>query len=384
VNFDFATVGQIRFGDGVLRAELPQIARQYRSVLLVTGQANPYCVQVAETLAAASVRLAVLAVAGEPDLPLVARGVAKARAFAPEAFLAIGGGSAIDAAKAISCLAANPGDPLDYLEVVGQGKPLKQAGAPVIAAPTTAGTGAEVTRNAVLQVPEHKVKVSLRSPFLLPRMALVDPILTYSLPPAVTASTGMDALTQLIEPYLSRKSNPMTDLFCREGLVRVGHSLLNACEDGANSLARREMSFASLLGGLALANAGLGAVHGFAGVIGGRFAAAHGAVCAALLAPVLRVNYGLIQASGDDVKRLARFMEMACLLTGNPQASVDEFFAWLETVRERLRLPRLRDFGLQAPDFPIIVAQARVASSMKANPVTIPDDELARILAEAW
>ena len=187
--------------------------------------------------------------------------------------IGFGGGSAIDAAKAIATLVANGGDPLDYMEGIGAGKPLTQPALPIIAIPTTAGTGAEVTRNAVVASPEHRVKASLRSPFMLPRLALVDPELTYSLPPEVTAGTGLDALTQLIEPFTSHRANPMTDAFCREGLARAARSLRRAYEHGADTAAREDMALASLFGGLALANAGLGAAHGFAAPICGMFPA---------------------------------------------------------------------------------------------------------------
>ena len=206
---------------------------------------------------------------------------------------------------------------LDYLEIVGRGKALANRSAPFIAIPTTAGTGAEVTRNAVLASPEHQIKVSLRSPHLLPRLAVIDPELTYDLPPALTASTGLDALTQLIEPYVCLRANPMTDGDCVEGIHRVARSLREAVFNGQNKSAREDMAMASLFGGLALANAGLGAVHGFAGPIGGVFPAPHGAICAALLPQVMAANLRALRQREPDSLRCA-VTRVATLLTGNP------------------------------------------------------------------
>ena len=228
-----------------------------------------------------------------------------------ELLIAIGGGSAIDAGKAIAAMAANPGDVLDYLEVIGKGQPLTNAPFPMIAVPTTAGTGSEVTRNAVLGSPEHGVKASLRSPMMLPRVAIVDPQLTLGLPRAMTASTGLDALTQLIEAYVCLRANPMTDTLCLDGLRAVKSSLVRACEDGNDAAARAGMSYASLLGGLALANAGLGVVHGFAAPIGGMFDAPHGAVCAAILPYGMEANIRALRERSPEGGALARYREIA-------------------------------------------------------------------------
>ena len=225
----------------------------------------------------------------------------------------MGGGSAIDAGKALAAMLTNPGEPLDYLEVVGRGQPLRQPSAPFIAVPTTAGTGSEVTRNAVLAAPERGVKASLRSPYLLPRLAVVDPELTLDLPPALTASTGLDALTQLIEPYVSVRANPMTDLYAVEGLRRAAEALPRAWANGDDREARRGMCWASLLGGLSLANAGLGAVHGFAAPVGGMFPAPHGAVCAALLAPAMEINVEALRRRAPESRALGRYDEVARL-----------------------------------------------------------------------
>jgi alcohol dehydrogenase class IV len=215
------------------------------------------------------VEATVFSTSGEPEIETVRNGVAVAAGEHCDLIIAFGGGSALDTGKAIAALLANDGDLLDYLEIIGRGRALAKPSFPFVAIPTTAGTGSEVTRNAVLASPEHRLKVSLRSPFMLPHLALVDPELTRDLPPALTASTGLDALTQLIEPFVCARANPITDALCREGITRAARSLRAAFDDGRDARAREDMTLASLFGGLALANAGLGAVHGLAGPIGG-------------------------------------------------------------------------------------------------------------------
>jgi alcohol dehydrogenase class IV len=278
---------------------------------------------------------------------------------------------------------ANPGDPLDYLEVVGRGQPLQYPSAPFIAIPTTAGTGSEVTRNAVLASPEHRVKASLRASFMLPRLAVVDPELTLGLPRAVTASTGLDALTQLIEPYVGVRANPITDLFCVEGIRRAAGALPRVWEDGGDRPARSDMAWASLLGGLALANAGLGAVHGFAAPIGGMFPAPHGAVCATLLPHVIAVNIQALRARAPASPALGRYAEVARLLTGGSQTTAEDAVRWTEEICRKLEIPPLRAYGVTEADIPNLVEKGAQASSMKGNPVVLTPAELRRIIEGA-
>ena len=383
MRFEFATATQIVFGAGT-RAEVGKLVRPWgRRALIVTGQSTARAEPLRETLRAAGVTAECFPVAGEPAVADIQRGVARAREFGAEMLLGFGGGGAIDAAKAIAGLLTNPGDPLDYLEVVGAGKPLTCPALPWMAIPTTAGTGAEVTRNAVLSVPERNVKVSLRSPHLLARIALVDPELTLDLPPSLTASTGFDALTQLLEAYVCSRTNPMTDALCAAGLPRVAGALPRAFRDGHDLAARTDMALASLWSGIALANAGLGAVHGFAGAIGGRFSAPHGAVCAALLAPVMAANLRALRARAPQHPSLVRYDEVARWLTGRAEATADEGVVWVAAQHAAMALPKLAALGVAAADFPEVVAQAQQASSMKANPVVLTADELAAVLAAA-
>jgi alcohol dehydrogenase class IV len=297
--------------------------------------------------------------------------------------LAFGGGSAIDAGKAMAALAANGGDPLDYLEVVGRGRALARPSLPFVAVPSTAGTGSEVTRNAVLTEPGARVKASLRSPLMLPALAVVDPDLLVGAPPSVIASSGLDALSQNIEPYLSLRANPITDALAREGIRRSARSLQRVFEGDTSAAAREDLALASLCGGLSLANAGLGAVHGFAAPAGGMFSAPHGAVCAALLVPVVEVNLRALRGRAPGHPAIERLREIAVLLTDRPSATAEDGIAWLAELRRALAIPGLSAYGMTSADAPELAAKARSASSMKGNPLPLTEDELTEIARRA-
>lgn len=383
MRFEFATAARIVFGPGTL-ADIGPIAREFgRHALVVTGRDPQRSQRLRELLAAEKISVTAFAVTGEPTTDDVIRGTAHARATGCDCVIGFGGGSALDAAKAIAALLANGGELLDYLEVIGRAQPLARPSVPFIAIPTTSGTGSEVTRNAVLASPAHRVKVSLRSPHLLPRVALVDPELTHDLPPALTAATGLDALTQLIEPYVSPRANPMTDALAVDGITRAARSLRRAVEHGRDAAAREDMALASVLGGLALANAGLGAVHGFANPIGGMFDAPHGAICGALLPHVTAANLAALRARSPGSEALRRYDEVARILTGRASATSDEGVQWLRALVAALKIPSLATYGVTTADIPTITAGAAKASSMKANVIALSADELAAILAAA-
>ncbi|HEY5910318.1 MAG TPA: iron-containing alcohol dehydrogenase [Verrucomicrobiae bacterium] len=383
MRFEFATAGRIVFGAGSLREAGP-LAREFGGrALMVTGRDPHRASALAAALESHGIVAVSYAVAGEPEVRTVEAGTALGREKGCGMVIGFGGGSAIDAGKAIAAMLTNDGSVLDYLEVIGRGKTLARPAAPFIAIPTTAGTGSEVTRNAVLTAPEHQVKVSLRSALMLPRIALVDPELTCGLSPALTAATGLDALTQLIEPYVSSRANPMTDPLCLDGIRRVARSLRAACRDGQNKAAREDMSLASLFGGLALANAGLGAVHGFAGPLGGMYPAPHGAVCAALLAQTMESNLRALRQRQPHAEALRRFQEVARVLTGQPDAVAEEGVDWVRRLVEDLGIPRLRAYGVTAAHVNELVDKAAKASSMKANPIVLTREELAGILRAA-
>jgi alcohol dehydrogenase class IV len=383
MRFEFATATRILFGSGTVQEVAPAAAAMGRRLLLVAGRDPARSAGLRADLAAAGLACTTVSVAGEPTVDLVRALVGQAGEAGCDLVVGVGGGSVLDAGKAVAALLANPGDPLDYLEVVGRGRPLANPSAPFIAIPTTAGTGTEVTRNAVLASPAHGVKASLRSPGMFPRLAVVDPDLTRALPAGVTASTGLDALTQLVEPFVSGAATPLTDAVCREGMGRVARSLRRACSHGEDSAAREDMALASLFGGLALANARLGAVHGFAAVLGGRYPAPHGAVCARLLPFVMARNVAALSERAGGSPALARYEEIACLLTGHAGASIADGIRWLRRLGDELEIPPLRRHGLAEAEIPGVVAETRRAGSTKGNPIALTDAELADILREA-
>lgn len=389
MRFELATPARIVVGDGVAR-ELPTLVRdaigatsaRVRAAVVV-GSSLQRTAGLRGALAAAGIDAALIQASGEPTVGSARDGAARLRAVRPAVVVAIGGGSVIDTAKAIAALAANPGDVLDYLEVVGRGQPLVHPSIPVVAVPTTAGSGSEVTRNAVLTDTERHVKVSLRSASMLPRVAVVDPTLTRDLPAAVTAATGLDALTQVIEPFVSPFANPVTDALARDGITRAARSLRRAYRDGADDDARRDMSLVSLFGGLALANARLGAVHGIAGVVGGMVEAPHGAVCARLLPLVIEANLAALRDRAPSSTALERYAEVARLVTGRPAAVGQDGAAWVREVCADLDVPPLRSYGVSAEDVARIADGASRASSTKGNPVELTRTELEAVVSAA-
>jgi alcohol dehydrogenase class IV len=383
MRFEFATATRILFGSGTLRDVAPLARGMGNRALVVTGWSAGRAAPLLSGLSAASVSHGTFTVSGEPTLALVEDGVRQLNAGRADLVISIGGGSVVDAGKAIAALATNHGGLLDYLEVIGKAKALEQPPLPFIAIPTTAGTGAEVTRNAVLASPEHRVKASLRSPLLVPKLAVIDPELTLGLPPALTATTGLDALTQLVEPFVSCRANPMTDGFCREGLVRAARSLRRAFEQPGDLAAREDMALASLLSGLALANSGLGSVHGFAASIGGMFPAPHGAVCAALLPHAMDVNLRALRQRQPQGEALARYTEVARLLTGRAGASAGASVEWVRSLCADLQIPSLRTYGLAQADLAALCYKAGQSSSMKGNPLPLTPEELKEVLERA-
>jgi alcohol dehydrogenase class IV len=412
MSFEFATATRIIFGEGSVQQVAPAAKQWGSRALLATGPVPERADQLRLDLQAGRAQCFTFTVEGEPTVDLIARGLERARERQCDVVVAMGGGSVIDAGKAIAALLTNPGDVMDYLEVVGKGNALQNPAAPFIAVPTTAGTGAEVTRNAVLGVPGQGVapgfspapadaglkpgvtiaattaatkgvKVSLRSPFLLPRLAVVDPELTYGLPPAVTARTGLDALTQLIEAYVSIRSNPVTDGFCVRGIPLAARSLRRAFHHGHEPEARRDMSLAALLSGMALANAGLGVVHGFAAPLGGRFHAPHGAICAAILPYGIEINLRALRSRDPQSMALRRYQEVGRMLTGWPGATAEDGIAWTREICQELEIPPLKAYGIGEQDVSELIVEAARASSMKANPLVLEPEELSEVLTRS-
>ena len=382
MKFEFATASRIIFGQGTVKKVAPMASEMGNLALLITGHNVERAAPLLESLKNAGMQIVTFSVSGEPTIKLTIEGVELARQNASDIVIGMGGGSVIDTAKAIAALLTNCGDIIEYLEVIGQGKPLSNPSAPCIAIPTTAGTGAEVTKNSVLTSQEHKVKVSLRSPTMLPDLAVVDPELTYSMPPSLTASTGLDAFTQILEPFVSVTSNPLTDTLCIEGLKRAAHSLRRAFRDGSDTKAREDMAIVSLFGGLALANSKLGAIHGIAGPMGGMFPVPHGVICARLLPFVVEANVKALRRNNSQ-QYLLRYDQVAQVLTGKPNAKAEEGIAGIHDLIDALGIPELSDFGIMEDHFPDLIVRSKKASSMKGNPVNLTDEELTEILQKA-
>jgi len=382
VNFEFAAPTRIIFGEGRL-ADIPKIVSAMGSRALVVEGRSGRAESLVRQLGDVGLATTTLQVSSEPTIALVEAGLAQARRERCDVVVALGGGSVVDAGKAISALLTNDAPVRDYLEVIGKARPLANRAAPFIAIPTTAGTGAEVTRNAVLMAEDEQVKVSLRSPLMLPAVAVIDPELTYSLPPSVTASTGLDALTQCIEPFVSPQANPLSDAVAREGMHRASGALLRAFRDGSDREARRDMAVASLCGGLALANAKLGAVHGFASPLCGMFPVPHGMACARLLPLITEINVRAIRARMPNAAAVGRYDEVARIVTGDASARAEDAAVWLRELVAELSVPGLASYGVQGGDIPRVVAAARQASSMQGNPIVLTDAELCEALGAA-
>ena len=379
-SFDLTLPTDIRVGAG-RAAEAPEVVAGWgaRRVLLVTGRSTERAGFLVDALNGRGIATSTYAVAGEPTLQVVRDGMGAAAGC--DAVIGVGGGSALDVAKAVAVLAVSGADPLEHLEAIGEGLPITRPGLPCLAIPTTAGTGSEVTRNAVLS--GDGVKASLRSPLMLPRVAIVDPDLLAGVPTATIAASGMDALAQVIEPFLSRKANPFTDALARDGIVRSARSLRRACSDGmVDPGVRSDLAITSLFGGLCLANAGLGAVHGFAASLGARLGAPHGAVCAAVLAPAVTVNLRAVRERGGE-DTVLRMTELAVLLTGSVDAEPEDVAPWLGDLAQALGVPGLASYGLGEADTTEVVTATQRASSMRGNPIELSDAEVSEIVTRA-
>jgi len=390
MEFEFATTPLVVFGARRLEALAGHAAALGHRALLVTGsrtleRAGVFD-RVERSLAETGVSAVRVAVHGEPDTVTVDAGVRTAVESACDVVIAIGGGSALDVGKAIASLIANGGEALDYLEVVGRGRPIERPSVPFVAVPTTAGTGSEATRNAVIADSASGTKASIRHLHLLPRIAILDPALAAGAPPPVTAGSGLDALVQLIEPYVSRREHPLVDCFARSGMRRAAAALPRAYADAADVDARAELMLAAHLSGIALAHCGLGAAHALAGPLGGAFPIPHGMACAATIADVMDANVRVAARDGVAVT-VRRYADVAEAL-GEARGADDLALArrGIERVRalcRALTVPPLASYGVTRASIPDLVARARRTSSMKANPVELSDEDLGAILERA-
>ncbi|WP_040604968.1 iron-containing alcohol dehydrogenase [Sagittula stellata] len=361
-------------GRGSRSAVLEAVTPLRGAVIVVRGRSVPWVDTLVSELMAAGRPVVPVIAAGEPSLPHVETLIAELRDSGAGIVLAIGGGSVIDLGKALAALVPAPGGVLDHLEVVGAGQPLAAPPLPLIAVPTTAGTGAEATKNAVIDVPDHRRKVSLRDPRMVPGLAVLDAELTDGAPWPVTLSTGMDALTQLIEAYLSVKANPETDALCRAAIPLAAKALFRLSK-GEDLEARQTMLVAAHLSGIALANAGLGAVHGLAGVLGGHTKAPHGAICARLLPEVLKVNRQACAAAGRDTKRFGEVDEMVSEGMAHPGETAADL---LSALTNGAAFPGLGSFDAET-----VAKESMESSSMKGNPVQLTVAQLVSVLGSA-
>jgi alcohol dehydrogenase class IV len=383
VRFDLAVPGDIRFGAGRV-SEVPGALADLGAsrVLVVTGRTTSRADAIRWALNEANTSSVVFGVTSEPSIERVRAAVDLLLETGCDAVLGFGGGSPLDVAKAVAVLATSGTDPLEHLEVIGAGRPIERPGLPCVAVPTTAGTGSEVTRNSVLS--GSGVKASLRSPLLLPKVALVDPDLLVGVPKPTIAASGMDALSQLIEPLLSQRANPFTDALAREGIRRSARSLRRAYEDGMEDPGVREdLAMASLFSGICLANSGLGAVHGLAAAAGARLSAPHGAVCAAVLAAAIDVNLRALRDRAPDHQAVQRITEVATLFTGRPDATAEDAISWLQELTAVLSIPGLASYGLAEAEIDAVVAAAQKASSMRGNPIDLGDQEVSEIVTRS-
>lgn len=387
--FAIARLPRIEFGAGV-RHRLPGLAAAFgRRVLLVTGSRSllqgRFWPELEAGFAAAGLEVIGHRISGEPSPEAIDAAVQRYRGRDVSVVVAIGGGSAMDAGKAIAGLLL-PGNPvLDHLEGVGPERPYRGPALPFIAVPTTAGTGSEATKNAVLSTHgPGAYKKSFRDESLVAEYAVVDPDFLATCPPAVIAGNGMDALTQLLESYLSLRANPFCDALALDGLAHARDSLLALYRDPANAAARAGMAYASLLSGITLAQTGLGSVHGLAAPLGAFFPIPHGVACGTLVAAATAVNIRALSEREPGHPALARYAGVGRLLTGREYSDDGEaraaLVALLEEWTGRLDLPALDDFGITARDHPRIVANSR-GSSMKTNPIVLDDAEVTAILA---
>jgi alcohol dehydrogenase class IV len=383
MELDITIPSRILFGSGRL-AEAGDVTHALgRRALIVTGRTPSRAQALLEVLDEAGVDQTTFSVPGEPEVPTVREAVAEARRTEAEVIVGFGGGAALDTAKAAAILAPHDGDVLDYLEIIGAGRELHLPPLPFVAIPTTAGSGAEATWNAVIASREHRVKVSLRHRLMIAWAVIADPETTYALPPAVTASTGMDALTQCLEAYASVRANVFTDVLSLQGVELAARALPRAATAALDPEARADMMMAGLLGGIVLANAGLGAVHGIAGPLGGMLTAPHGSLCAALLPDVVDTNIRALRERAPGTSALTRYQQVAAALTGRADAAPEDGVAFLKDLTTSLGIPRLGAHGLRSEDLPELVTKAARASSMKGNPLLLTDDELTRTIAAA-
>lgn len=376
--FQFMTATRIIFGEGALESSLSIISQYGYSVLLVSGKNAERYAPLTAYLQQQNMRYQHVVVSGEPNITMVEEAAMLGRRFKPDMVIAIGGGSVLDMGKAVAAIIPNQGNVYDYVEVVGRSVPLKAKPLPFIAIPTTASSGSEVTRNAVLKSAQDRVKISLRSPEMLADVAIIDPTLTYGTDPVTSGRGAMDAFTHLMEAYVCGEPNPLTDMICEEGLRRLSRAMIAGCLRD-DKKARSDLSFAAMLGGMATANAKLGAAHGLASALGGKLDAPHSVITARLAPIVMRENIDVAKEAGrSDI--LQRYKIVSRILTGRKNACVEDGILWVNMMLEKLSIPNLTDFGVCATSFERVAADALKSTAIKGNPIPLTMERLTHIL----
>ncbi|MCG3887478.1 iron-containing alcohol dehydrogenase [Photobacterium leiognathi] len=378
--FQFMTSTRIVFGEGALQESLSLLNQFGYCVLLVTGRDDERSKPLETYFKQQSMRYQRVAILGEPLIATVEELAVMGRKFRPDMIIGIGGGSVIDVAKSLAAMIPNQGCVYDYVDVVGRNVPLQVKPLPMIAIPTTAGTGAEVSKSAVLQSAQEQVKVNLSSLELFPDLAIIDPTLSYGMDPIISGYCGLDALTHLIEAYVCGEPNPLTDMICEEGIRRVSGALFTACLDD-HLPSRSDMAFAAMLGGMARTNAKLGAAHGLASALSGRLKAPHGLITARLSPYVMRENINVaLEVGRNDV--LSRYRKVATLLTGDDIADIEQGIDWVVSAIDKLNLPTLSEFGLCNTLFEIVADDALRSHAIKGNPLPLTQLRLINILQQ--
>lgn len=388
-SFGFATATEILYGPGSIKKALNAANNLQclgtKAFLIIGSNSISRCSPIIDQLNEKKIPFVTFEVDGEPTTEVADQGATYAREEKCDFVIGYGGGSCIDTGKAVAMLVNNGGVCLDYMEVIGKSQPIKKKSIPLIAIPTTAGTGSEVTKNAVMASREHKQKASLRSPFMYPNLAVVDPTLCISVPPSVTAATGLDAFCQCLEPLTSGQANPLTDAIALKGLGHGAKGLRAAYANGKDAEARNNMALCSLFGGLALANSKLGSAHGFAGPLGGLLGdkAPHGGIVGALLPSCIVMNVKAMQSRDPTNPAIEKYAQAARVVLGRNDATVMDLANWVADTCQIMKVPPLSAYGLTEDMFPDVVKQSGGSSSMTGNPIKLTDEELTDILKQA-
>ncbi|MBF9000047.1 MULTISPECIES: iron-containing alcohol dehydrogenase [Vibrio] len=376
--FQFMSPTRIIFGEGCFVQSLPLIRQYGYNILLVSGHDLTRCAPLVDDFKQQKKRYQHVSVSSEPNITMIEETAALGRKFHPDVVVAIGGGSVMDTGKALAAIIPNQGSVYDYVEVIGRNVPLKAKPLPFIAIPTTASSGAEVTKKAVLRSGQDRIKVSLRSNDMIASLAIVDPALTYGTERCLSGRGVMEAFANLMEVFVCSAPNLLTDMVCKEGLEKIAISGLKACLHD-NKGARSDVSFAAMLGGVALNNGQLGAAHGLAAALGGKLEAPHSVITSRLAPFVMHENI-VMAARQRRHDILARYKALAEILTGRRHVNVEDGVLWVNMMLDQLDIPPLDSFGICQTSFEKVTQDALRSHSIKGNPMPLTSERLMYVL----